>query len=165
MNQFTFGQAQKLTAPAPFGLIGTKKENGDTNLMAISWWTYLTNHPPMIGVCLSNKGLSGTLIKQNREFTLSIVGEDLKESGLKCGQCSGRTTDKPRTFGIDLEPSSSVAPAHVSGARVVYECTLSNSVEVGDHTLYIGEVVATYGDENVKHLYAYDGYARLDTVE
>ena len=92
MNSILIGHAQKLTAPAPFGLLSTKKPDGGTNLMAISWWTYLSNHPPMLGVCLSKKGLSGSLIEENGEFGLSIVGEGLKDAALRCGSCSGATS-------------------------------------------------------------------------
>ena len=84
MKEITVGQAQRLTAPAPFGLLSTQTGEGKTNLMAVSWWTYLTNHPPKLGVCLSNKGYSGELIRQTGEFALNIVGEELRVAGIKC---------------------------------------------------------------------------------
>ena len=164
MEKISVGQAQKLTAPAPFGLLSTIKEDGTTNLMAISWWTYLTNHPPMIGVCLSKKGLSGSLIEKNGEFALSIVGETLKSNAINCGRCSGRDSDKAQQFGIPLENCEIVAPKCVSGSRVVFECRLVNQCEAGDHVLYMGEIVSVRGDAQINHLYAYDGYGRLDTI-
>ena len=72
MNKLTHGQAQRLTAPCPFGLVSTVKEDGSTNLMAVSWWCFLSNHPPMLGVCLSKKGLTGSLIEKNGEFTVNV---------------------------------------------------------------------------------------------
>ena len=164
MTDITIAQAQRLTAPAPFGLISTLKDDGSTNLMAISWWTYLTNHPAMIGVCLSKKGLSGSLIEKNGEFALSIVGEELKEKAKKCGTCSGRTVDKAKEFGIETEKAAVVAAETVCGSRVVFECKLAGKAEAGDHVLYMGEIVALRGDPEVKQLFAFDGYARLDTV-
>ena len=56
MEKLTIGQAQRLSAPSPFALLGTKSAGGKENFMAVSWWTYLSNHPPMLGVCLSDKG-------------------------------------------------------------------------------------------------------------
>ena len=164
MERIAIGQAEKLTSPAPFGLLSTVREDGGTNLMAISWWTYLSNHPATLGVCLSSKGLSHTLIEKNGEFTLSIVGEGLKESALKCGGCSGRTVNKPEEFGIELMPSETVAAPAVKESRVVFECRLVNSVPAGDHIFYIAEVIHAFGDADVKQLYAFDGYGRLDTV-
>ena len=164
MENITAGQAQKLTAPAPFGLLSTTKDDGSTNLMAISWWTYLSNHPPMLGVCLSKKGLSGSLIIKNGEFGLSLPGAELREKALRCGTCSGRTVNKPAEFGIGLEGASVIGAKLVSGSRVAFECRLVNSFDVGDHVMYVGEIVSAHGDESVKQLYAFDGYGRLDTV-
>ena len=164
MEKIAIGQAEKLTSPAPFGLLSTVKEDGSANLMAISWWTYLSNHPATVGVCLSSKGLSHSLIEKNGEFTLNIVGEELKESALKCGTCSGKTVNKPEEFGIELCSSEAVAAPSVKGSRVVFECRLVDSVPAGDHIFYIAEVINAFGDADVKHLYAFDGYGRLDTV-
>ena len=165
MEEIKIGTAQRLTAPAPFGLLSTRKADGSTNLMAISWWTYLSNHPPMLGVCLSKKGLSGSLIAENGQFALSIVGEQLRDAALRCGTCSGRTVDKAREFGIPLEDAAVIAPQLVSGSRVVFECRLTDTKEVADHVLYIAEIAAIRGDESVRQLFAFDGYARLDSVK
>ena len=43
MEKLTHGQAQRLTAPCPFGLVSTVKEDGSTNLMAVSWWCFLSS--------------------------------------------------------------------------------------------------------------------------
>lgn len=165
MHDITVGQAQRLTAPSPFALLSALKEDGSTNLMAVSWWTYLSNHPATIGACLSKKGLSGSLIQANKEFALSIVGGELKEKALRCGSCSGRSVDKAAEFGIELEDCAVITPKCVSGSRVVFECRLVDIREVSDHVLYIAEVVACRGDEAVPQLFAYDGYSRLDCVQ
>ena len=164
MEKISIGQAERLTSPAPFGLLCTVRDDGSANLMAISWWTYLSNHPATIGVCLSGKGLSHSLIEEKGEFTLSIVGEELKDSAIKCGTCSGRTVDKPAEFGIELVPSETVSVPAVKGSRVIFECRLVNSIPAGDHIFYVAEVVNALGDSSVRHLYAFDGYGRLDTL-
>ena len=78
------------------------KPDGTANLMALSWWTYVSNHPATTAVCLSNKGYSAELIRSNKEFGLNIVDESLKEAAFACGTCSGRTENKPETFGIEM---------------------------------------------------------------
>lgn len=89
MEQLTIGQAQKMTSPAPFALLSSVDETGRTNLMAVSWWTYLSNHPVKIGACLSNKGFSGGNIRAAGEFALNLVDETMKQKALECGRCSG----------------------------------------------------------------------------
>ena len=164
MNSISIGQAQKLTAPAPFALLSARRADGGVNLMAISWWTYLSNHPPMLGVCLSKKGLSGSLIEAQGEFCLSVVGEGLKESAFRCGTCSGKTVDKAAEFGIPTIPASTVSVPAVAGSRVVFECSLRNRIEAGDHIFYLAEILAVQGDDSVRQLFAWDGYARLDSL-
>lgn len=164
MKDITIGQAQKMTAPAPFALLSSCDSEGKTNLMAVSWWTYLSNHPPKLGVCLSNKGYSGSLIRESGEFSVNVVSESLKDAALMCGRCSGRTTDKVSEFGIETVDASVVKAKLVADSRVSFECRLTDCFDIGDHTIYVGDIAAVHGDESKKQLYAYDGYARLDTV-
>ena len=56
MDLMTIGQAQKLTSPNPFALLSVRKNDGTTNVMAVSWWNYASNHPATVTVCLSSKG-------------------------------------------------------------------------------------------------------------
>ena len=72
MKEMTLSQAEVLTSPNPFALIVSKKEDGKANLMAVSWWTYVSNHPPMVVASLSNKGLSGGCISAQGVFTLCV---------------------------------------------------------------------------------------------
>ena len=164
MTDINIGQAQRLTAPCHFALLSVLRDDGSTNLMAVSWWSYLSNHPPTLGACLSKKGLSGELIRKNGEFALSIVDESLKEAALRCGSCSGRTRDKAAEFGIALTDAARIAPQVVRDSRVVFECRLTDTKEVADHVLYIAEIVAIRGDAEKKALFAFDGYGRLDSV-
>ena len=164
MNTITIAQAQRLTAPAPFALLSARRPDGSDNLMAVSWWTYLSNHPPMLGVCLSKKGLSGSLIEHTGFFTLSVVGEALSDAALACGRCSGRERDKAADFGIPLEPADAIPGSLVSGSRAAFECRLVSRTEAGDHIFYLAEILSCHGNAEIKQVFAWDGYARLGTV-
>jgi flavin reductase (DIM6/NTAB) family NADH-FMN oxidoreductase RutF len=48
-----------------------------------------------------------------------------------------------------------VKPPLIDGSTVAYECKVVNKLETGDHTLYIGKVVAIHGTpEKPTHLYS-----------
>lgn len=164
MEQLSFGQAQKYTSPNPFALISTCTADGKNNLMALSWWSYLSNHPATIGVCLSKRGYSGGLITAQGEFCLCVPDTTLREAALRCGTCSGRDHEKAAEFGIALEPAELVKPMRVRASRLVLECRLTQQVEVADHILYIAEVLGCYGNGDSQGLYAMDGYKRLNAV-
>ena len=164
MNTVEIGKIQRITSPNPFALLSACREDGSTNLMAVSWWTYVSNHPPAVAVCLSNKGLSGSLIEKNGEFGLCTVTEELKEAAFACGTCSGRLKDKAEEFQIKLMPSQEIWPQLVKLHKVALECRLCEKLALSDHTIYVGEIVAAHVNSDGNQLYAYDGYARLDTV-
>lgn len=164
MEVITIGQAQKLTSPNPFALLTVSKPGGGTNVMAISWWNYASNHPATITACLSMKGYSGQCIQKSGHFGLSVVGPQLKDAAMSAGARSGLGRDKAGELGIPLESCEGFSQEMVSGSRLWISCNLKDTLQVGDHILYVGEVEALRGDPSVEGLYAWDGYARLDTA-
>ena len=117
MDLMTIGQAQKLTSPNPFALLSVRKNDGTTNVMAVSWWNYASNHPATVTVCLSSKGYSGQCIRESGAFGLNIVGEPLKEAAIKAGCCSGRDMDKAAAIGIPLTAQEGFSQEMVDGSR------------------------------------------------
>lgn len=161
----SINQIQKLTSPNPFALVSTLREDGGTNLMALSWWTYVSNHPATVAIALSGRGYSHTRIDETGEFALNIVAETLKEKAFRCGTCSGRTCEKAKEFGIDLLPAQTIAAQIVRDARAVLECRVVNCIAVGDHVMYIAEVTAAHANPELEALYAVNGYAALSCVD
>ena len=165
MEHVTISDAQKITSPNPFTLVTALKEDGSPNVMALSWWTYVSNHPATVCVCTSNRGLTGSLIRRQGEFCLSMPDESLKEAAFLCGTCSGRDRDKAAEFGIGLEDGETVAVPHVKNSALVLECKLTDTVSVGDHTLYIAEVTGIMADRDRRPVFAAEGYRRLAPAE
>ncbi len=164
MEEISIGIAQKLTSPNPFGLVSSTKPDGSTNLMAISWWTYASNHPATILICLSNKGYTGECIRTSKEFGLSIVSESLAAAAFQCGTCSGRDRDKALEFGIELVPGKSINAKLVADSRITFECQVEAHYPASDHTIFVGTVQHIFADQNKKALYAVNGYGALKAV-
>ena len=161
---FNIADAQKLTSPNPFCLITSCKPGSTTNIMALSWWTYASNHPATLAIFLNQKGYSSELIKETGEFGLSVVGASLKEAAFKCGTCSGREVNKAEAFGIELMDSEKIYPQLIKVHRVAFECRLIQILPVQDHYLLVGEIVALYCNPNINHLYTVDGYQKLESI-
>ena len=164
MQNISISQAQTLTSPNPFGLICSSDSQGKTNLMALSWWTYCSNNPGTIAICLSKKGYSGSLIRETQQFALCLVEASLSESAYKCGTCTGRNINKAEEFGIELINASAISVNVVKKSRVVFECKVSEIVSIADHDMFIGQVVALTGDNSAQALYAMEGYKYLAPV-
>ena len=164
MERIDIRRAQKLGSPNPFALLTTKKPDGGDNVMAVSWWSYASNNPPLLTACLSNKGYSGELIREAGVFSLSLPGEGIKEAAFSAGTRSGRGVSKAEAIGLPLEQTEEGFPAAAAGSRVVFNCRLVNAYPAGDHTIYLGEVVSVYANPEVPALYALEGYSKLGTV-
>lgn len=161
MQPITIGRFQQRTSPNPFALLSTHDMDGRDNLMAVSWWTYISNHPATILVCLSQRSHSGSVIAATGEFCLCFPDESLRTAALRCGSCSGRDHNKPEEFGIELVPAENVRAMRVARSALVLECRLQQAVPIGDHTAYFAEVLGSYEMPQTQPLFAFDGYRRL----
>lgn len=118
-------------------------------------------NPGMIGFAMNKKSYSGEMVRNNEKAVLAMPGVEIAKAAISCGTVSGRAKDKVKEFGIAMKnlPNCSIQiPTHT---RLVIACKLSNSIEVGDHFLYICTVEEVYGDESQEALFAWDGYASL----
>ena len=161
MNKINLPQAAKLTSPNPVSLVCTQKPDGSTNLATVSWWTYLSCNPNMIGYAMAKTSYSGEMVRNNKKVILTIPGTEIAEAVMGCGSTTGRDTDKVAQFGIELtevEGSDIKIPVH---SRVAIVCSMKEYHEVGDHYLYICDVEQVYGNEVEEALFAWNGYSQV----
>ncbi len=161
----TISQAQVMSSPNPFALVVSCDQNKKSNIMALSWWTYISNKPASLGICLSNACYTGQLLKENKEFSLCLVPPSLADVALQCGKVSGRTVDKESEFLIELSKAKKISPSIIKDSPLAFECTVNTSIIVGDHTIYIAKVVCIHGDSSKSHVYAVDGYSNLKVTQ
>ncbi len=161
MKKATLGQASKFTSPNPVSIVCTQKADGTTNLATVSWWTYLSFNPGMIGFAMAKTSFSGDMIRENKKVILTIPGAPLADIVLGCGSATGRDTDKIAKFGIEMqgvEGSIIQVPVH---SRVAMVCTMKQYHEAGDHYLYICAVDQVLADPKEEALFAWNGYSRI----
>ena len=161
MKETTIKKASKLTSPNPLSLICTRKEDGSTNLAAVSFWTYLAFDPGKIGFAMGFKAFTGKREWETGEAVLVIPGADLKDAVMQCGSSTGEKTDKIRKFGIEMEklPGTEIQiPKH---SKAAFHLSLDQIVEVGDHYLYICNVEAVYENIAEEAVFAWDGYSKI----
>lgn len=164
MNEINLSQAAELTSPNSVSIICTEKSSGETNLATVSWWTYLSSRPGMIAYVMSKTSYSGELVRSNKNVILTIPGSSISEKVRLCGNSTGRNTDKVKEFRIEMQqvPYSNIKiPLH---SRVAIQCKLKEFIEVGDHYLYICNVKKVYGNEEVKAVFAWNGYDEIRPV-
>ncbi|MBN1861382.1 MAG: flavin reductase family protein [Candidatus Thermoplasmatota archaeon] len=141
-------------------LVTCNDENGKTNIITLAWHTPISRNPPLYGISLAPKRYSASLIEKSKEFVINFIPYSLVEAAHYCGTHSGKTTDKVCKTGLTLIPSTRVSTPMIQEGYAHLECKLLKSIPLGDHTFFIGEVIAVSSDENAFK----DALLKTDTV-
>ena len=155
LRKISTSEAVELGSPYPYTLVTSIDKNGRPNIMGLSWWMFTSGKPTMIAIAVGNTRYTHECIEYCKEFVICFPSEEQKEGAWLCGTASGRDGDKFKETGFTPIPSKVVKPPIIGDSTVAYECKVVDKMETGDHTLYVGEVVATYGiPEKPKHLFS-----------
>ena len=97
--------------------------------------------PPIIAVALNKQNLTNEFVSTSKVFTVSILSQDTPLSFIGgFGFKSGREVDKLK--GINYKLGETGAPIVLDNTLAYLEAKVINQVEVGTHTIFIGEIVA-----------------------
>jgi len=103
--------------------------------------------PPYLGIGVAPKRFSHDLLKKGKDFAVNIPDRSMLRQTELCGSKSGRMVDKFDASGLTREKASKISAPLITECLVNIECVKVNEVEAGDHTWFIGEVVASRKDE------------------
>lgn len=135
-------RANRLINPGPVVLLTARHEDR-INVMSAAWAAPLSKNPPQVGVAVHPARYTHELIEHSREFALNVPGRALAEAVVQLGSVSGRkVADKFALAGLTLaEPAVTRAPL-IEDCLAWLECAVVDTFRVGDHTLFVGEVLA-----------------------
>ena len=119
------------------------------NIITLAWVGTVCSGPPAVSISVRPERYSYGLIKDSGEFVVNIPRADQVEPTDYCGQVSGRDVDKWAKCGFTPAPASKIRTPIISECPVALECRVLQSIEVGTHTLFVGEVLAVQIDEQV----------------
>jgi len=139
--------AYRLLHPRNTVLVSCIDRSGKANIIAVAWCTPVSMKPPLVAVCIAHKNYSHSLIEETEEFVVNIPTMELLKETLYCGRVSGRKVDKFKGSGLTPVESRAVKPPTIRECVAHLECKLYKKVSAGDHTIFIGEVIAAYANE------------------
>jgi len=136
--------------PSPAGLVVSVDASGKPNVMtAGEIFNIGLKSPCIIGIALRKATYTHGLIVESREFTVNLPTVAMLEQVDQCGAVSGRDGfDKFSAFGLTKMASDEVTSPIIEECPVNLECKMLNVTEVGDHDLFLGEVVAMHVDKD-----------------
>jgi flavin reductase len=114
----------------------------------------LSLDPPLILVCVISGSQGCEAIQQNRAFAVNILSEE--QEPISRYFASKERPRGPQAFGEISHRAAATGCPIIDGAAAYLDCKLAASYEAGDHTIFIGEVLAL-GSEERKPLLFHGG--------
>lgn len=140
----TFRKAVELKYPEQVVLVLTRDGGGKVNVITLGWSMLCSHNPPMMAIAVGNNRYSHGSLVENGEFVLAFPGVEMAEAALFCGTHSGRDTDKIAHTGFQIEKGARIDVPILSEAVSNFECRVVSSLVTGDHTVFVGEVLASH---------------------
>ncbi len=150
-----------IVAPRPIGWITTLDESGVVNLAPYSFFNALADDPPVVFFAPSGRKRAAGLkdSQANAEatgaFVCNLVTWDLRDAMNRTSADVPREVDEAELAGLEMIPSSHVAPPRVKASPIHMECRYLKTVELpcndpeAGNFMVLGEVVAFHIDEAV----------------
>ncbi len=139
----------RLLEPGPVVMVTTAAK-GRTNIMTMSWQTMLDFEPPIVGCVISNGNYSFDILKATRECVINIPTVELAKKVVGCGNTSGRTIDKFKTFHLTPVAASCVKAPLIDECYANLECKVVDGKMVTKYNFFILEVLKAWIDRSKK---------------
>lgn len=135
--------------PTPVWVIGSYDREGKPNVMTSSWVGISCSKPASLMTCLREATYTHGNIMERKAFTVNIASESFARQVVYVGRVSGRDVDKFKETGFTPIKSSHVDAPYVKEFPLVIECRLRQTVELGLHTMFIGEIMDIKADPSI----------------
>ena len=155
MKQIVPKEAFRKISPYSFVFV-ISHDKGKPNGMVAAWYMKCSYDPPMMLVSLSKRGNTQKLIRKSKEFVIAVPNKKLIKEVDYFGSISGREVDKFKETGIKTTPAAVVKAPLLAEATLNFELKLNKEVDLGDHILFIGDVVKAYHSEGKRVLFQVD---------
>jgi flavin reductase (DIM6/NTAB) family NADH-FMN oxidoreductase RutF len=115
-------------------VIAALDEKGHPHGMTVNSFTSVSLDPPLVLVSIDLRNAILGHFLTCRFFAVNVLAEDQEDLSRRFAG-----TSENRFHGVDWHPAESGAPL-LAGALAHLECGLVNAMELGDHSVLVGEV-------------------------
>ncbi len=124
--------------PNALALVGSRAGD-ERNAMTTSWITQVSMEPVLIAVSVDNSAVTHRLIRDGGSFTVNLWSPDHTKAFVKFSKPATHADGALNGFAVVDAPSG--APIFTD-AIAWLDCTVTQVIDVGTHTLFIGELSA-----------------------
>ncbi len=129
------------------------KDNIKDNLIAVDWHTPLSFKPMIYGVSIAPARYSHGLMQKGGVFAVNFMPYELEKEVLACGRNSGRHSDKFTMTGLTRGECEKIDCCFIQESSGHLECELIEEKQIGDHTFFIANVLASVKRDNKPRLF------------
>ena len=141
--------AKTFALPSPVWVVGTYGEDDDPNIMTAAWGGICCSGPPCVTVSLQKPRATYENIMKRKAFTISIPSSRQVAEADYAGLVSGKDTNKFAMAALTAVKSEMVDAPFVGEFPLILECRLVQTVDLGVHTQFIGEIIDVKADYDV----------------
>ena len=141
--------AKALVFPTPVWIIGSYDKSGKPNAAAVAWGGVCCSRPPCVGISLRKVTYSYGNIMDKKAFTVNVPSEKYVKEADYFGLVSGKNEDKFARTKLTPVKSELVDAPYIKEFPLILECRVINTVEIGLHTQFIGEILDIKAEENI----------------
>ncbi|NLF84087.1 MAG: flavin reductase family protein [Candidatus Gastranaerophilales bacterium] len=141
--------AKTIAYPTPVFIVCTYNKDNKPNAMVAAWGGICCSNPPCITVSLRKATYSYGNLMERKAYTVCIPSEKYIKEADYFGVVSGRDEDKFAKTGLTPVKSDLVDAPYIKEFPLIIECKVIQTVEIGLHTQFIGEILDVKAEEDV----------------
>ena len=123
----------------PYGLfiLTGQAKDGRVAAATINWVTQASFDPPLVAVAVKADSHAHAIIKESKAFALNVLGKEHKDVAYTFFKPLERQGD---TIGGQKFHAGSLGAPIFEKLPAFFECALVDTIERGDHSIFVGEV-------------------------
>lgn len=135
------------------------------NIFALTWHMPVSMSPFLYAISVSKERYSYKLIKESGVFAVNFMPHKFKDAIIECGTKTGEHIDKFKEAGLTKEECKRIDCVCIKEALNVFECSVVNEIEAGDHVIIIGEIINIIKNKQGKRSFQIEGLKFTTTGE
>lgn len=128
---------------------------GQDNIITIAWISKVCREPPKIAIAIDQQRHSYDIVKKSKAFVVNIPSVDQVRNVDYCGTKSGRDVDKFKECKF-TKINGELGIPMIKECPINVECKVTESMLLGSHEVFIGEVIAYWVDSELQDGFDYE---------
>ena len=155
-------QTALISCRGPAEIMGVKEEIND--IIPVDWHSPASYDPRRYLVLISKKSPALERIRSSQAFVVNFMPYDLVDKIIACGKEFKK--DEFKQVGLTETPSEKLIDCpRIKEAVAWLECEVFNEIDVGDHVLFIGNVMHSELVKEAKRPFHVDGEFYTTTAD